>query len=172
MDETILPIKSKDRNGKNLLETAINNLVIAGKQILIDPRESVAGEPSARAVADYLQILLIQKITEAEYSYKTKNGTVNIRHEFDPQDYSLWKELIDMLRNPKAFKGQRLAAAKAWEVLHERSARFELTNGSRFPPALTFSWAASHILKETGVVLGKPHSFSPNELPFRYCFIP
>ncbi len=165
-------ISSKDRFGKNSLSIALDNLVNVGKEILKDPRESVTGELSAKAVADYLDVLIIDQIREAEYVYNIRGNRITGKQQFGAMDYILWRELADMLRHPKSYRNSKLAVAKAWEVLQERSARFELVSGKRYPATLTFSWAAGHILHETGIALGVPHMFDPNPLPHRYCFIP
>ncbi len=173
-EETALELFSSKDNG--VLYGAVRELYEAGLKIREDPRQAESGPGAAQAVADYLDVVAQGKISEVTYVCKTKDGEIKRKQQFGQEDYAIWEKLADMLRNPETYKGDTLAVAKAWEVLHERGSRFKLVAGDNNRAAetlsLTFGWAASYIGRKTGVVLGIPHNFEPNQLPYRYCFIP
>lgn len=173
-NETALEIFSGKDN--DVLYNAVRQLYEAGLKIRQDPRQAESGPGAALAVANYLDVVAGGGIKEVTYVCKTTEGEIKRKQQFGQSDYIMWKKLSEMLRNPKPYQGDIFAVVKAWEVLHERGSRFELVAGRGNKVAetlnLTFGWAASYITHDTGVVLGIPHNFEPNTLPYRYCFIP
>ena len=175
-DKIILGTASGEGKNAGILHGAIRKLFEVGLGIMEDPGQSESGPQAAVAVAEYLETVAREELDEVTYVCKTKDGEIKRSQQFEQSDYTQWRKLAEMLRNPDPYRGDIFAAAKAWEVLHVRGARFELVSGRGNQVAktlgLTFGMAADYFLGQTGVVLGIPHDFEPSHLPNRYCFIP
>lgn len=178
-DSELIPQQNKD--GRELetspVDAAIRELFDAYDGIITDPRESVSGEPAAKAVADYLKTLAASGIVEMSYTYKTKEGEQTDKHEFKHSDYKVWEAIADMLLSPEQHKNNILGVIAAKDALTERARRFRFTHGhkyprERYPPELVFSMASSHLMSKTRIHLGIPHKKSPNQLNNQTIFIP